>query len=229
MTPRPQAPRRSRDLRTGGAGARHRAAVRRRAGLVALLRPLRPTVRGTWALTGVVALAVVVGGLGAGGTYALYSQSVATPAGTVRSGQASLTVSASTLSLAGLVPGASATATTTVANTGDARLALTVAASGLTSAYEAVPGSSLDALTLRVTPVRSASACAAGLTGGATAPLRSWATPRATGVQLAPRTPGTTPTQVLCLEVALAPGAPVGVQGAVDAFDVVVTGTQVRA
>lgn len=186
-------------------------------------------MRGTWAVTAVVALAVVAGGLGAGGTYALYSQSVATPAGTVRSGQASLTVSASSLSLSGLVPGSSAVASTTVANTGDARLALTVAASGLTSAYEAVPGSSLDALSLRVTPVRTASACRAGLGGGSTAALRSWATPRATGVQLAPRAGGTTPAQVLCLEVVLAPTAPVGVQGAVDAFDVVVTGTQVRA
>jgi len=76
----------------------------------------------------VLALAVSLGLVGTGGTYAYLNSSVsATPASTISAGTAALTVSNNALNFSALAPGASSTGTFSITNTGDVPLQLSAA------------------------------------------------------------------------------------------------------
>jgi len=184
-------------------------------------------VRRLLVATALLTAAVLAGVLATGGTYALLSSAAPAPAGTVRSGTAQLGVTATTpTDLTGLVPGSSVVTRVVLANGGHVPLALSWAATDLAAAWDAGPdrssGASLDELRVRVTPVAPTEACRAGLTGP-TRYLRAWATPAATGEVLAPGA-----SRASCVEVLLDADAPAIVQGAVDGFTLVASGTQVR-
>jgi len=198
-----------------------RSTARHRAAPVGALRRL-------WIGTAVLTGAALAGALATGGTYALLSSSAPAPAGTVRSGTAYLGVeSPPVVRLQGLVPGGSTTSATTMRNGGQVPLAITVAATDVTAAFDDGPGStgtgaSLDELRLRVTPVAATADCRAGLSG-TTQYLKAWATPTTVGGPLAQGV-----ARTFCLEFLLDEDAPSFVQGGVDGFTLRVTGTQVR-
>lgn len=76
----------------------------------------------------VLAIAVSVGLVGTGGTYAFLNSSVtATPGSTISAGTAALTVGNQSLNWTALAPGNSVTGTFTITNTGDVPLVLSAA------------------------------------------------------------------------------------------------------
>jgi len=76
----------------------------------------------------ILAIAVSIGLVGTGGTYAYLNSSVtATPGSTISSGTAALTVGNQSLNWTALAPGKSVTGTFTITNTGDVPLVLSAA------------------------------------------------------------------------------------------------------
>lgn len=183
--------------------------------------------RHRWILPVALALvvAVVTALIGVGGTYALWNGTASTTATTVRSATATITVSTlSTMNSTVLGPGTGVTGTFTAKNTGSVPLSMRVAttATKVSSATNASSSAVLGELTLRLTTVSSASACAAGLSGGS-GRLAAFDT----GSGSFTLQPGA--STVGCVEMTLDSDAPQSVSGAVTDFTLTVTGTQVSA
>ncbi|MBH0129956.1 TasA family protein [Salinibacterium sp. NK8237] len=111
--------------------------------------PLAAFGGGAWgvmkALT-VLAIAVSLGLVGTGGTYAYLNSSVTTtPGSTISAGTAALTVGNQTLDWSALAPGKSVTGTFTITNTGDVPLTLSAAI-----AAKMTPSSTANPFTISV-------------------------------------------------------------------------------
>lgn len=168
-------------------------------------------------LGGAAATAVVLALLPTGGTYALWSDAETVSPGAITSGSMALSTDTPALDAAAwsnLLPGQSAAQAFSVTNTG------TVAASLAGSVVVAVDAAPIAShMTLRITPVASTAACAAGLTGGVAAPLTAFSA--GVAAEVAANT-----TTVLCAEVQLNADAPLAVQGQTASFGITLTATQ---
>ncbi|PYY37407.1 TasA family protein [Curtobacterium sp. MCPF17_046] len=179
--------------------------------------------RWVWTLGIALAAAVSAAVMGSGSTYALWNSSAETDAVTIRSGTATLAVTAMRVTdAAPLAPGTSTTGTFTVRNTGTVPLSIRLALTGAKVAYvPSVPDAAvLDELTVRLAAVARASDCRAGLGGYSARPT---AFDTGSGYYTLPV--GVTGTA--CVEVVLDADAPQTVSGAVTDFTLTVTGTQV--
>lgn len=193
--------------------------TRGRPSAVVTSRRNRPTVRGMLTTTSFITGAVIIGVLGAGGTYALWNSSAPLPAATLKSGTATLAVSAP-LSMATdpLYPGRTVYGTATVANTGDVPLVLSVSA----LAGPGTPDAFSQSLTVGVGVVDSAATCAAGTF-----------TPTWTGT-FAAATAGTLSStatlggsRIVCVSVSMSGSASAAALGKPAAtFSLTLTGTQ---
>lgn len=197
-----------------------------RSGRHAAPRPRRARTR---LLVGaVVAAAVVVvvvaASLGGGGTLALWNGGATTNTATVRSGTATITVSAMTaMNTAVLGPGSGTLGTFTVKNTGTIPLTMRVQTTATSVAYSSTSDDAVLAeLTLHLSLVASAADCRLGL-GGASARLATFDT--GSGYYTMP--PGGSGTG--CVEMDLDADAPQTIAGAVTNFTLTVTGTQVTS
>ncbi|WP_144763127.1 TasA family protein [Curtobacterium sp. 9128] len=180
--------------------------------------------RWVWPTTAALVVAVTASVLGTGGTYALWNGSATTAGATVRSGTATISVSAiSAMETRILAPGTGVTGTFTVQNTGTVPLAMRVTSGVRNVAWvpDATKPTVLDEETLHLAVVATPSDCRPGL-GGATGRVDTFDT--GSGYYTMP--PGA--RGVGCLEIALDADAPQSVAGAVTDFTLTVTGTQVR-
>ena len=165
--------------------------------------------------------AIVLGVLAGGGTYAAWS--VAAPAAaatTLQTGSASLTTTGLQLTAAGLYPGLTAYAPTTVRNTGTTPLSLALGP----VQGPATPTPFTTSIIVSAAQVASAGECAAGrVPSGATARVGSG--PAADlGVTVNPGA-----SALLCIGVGMPHDAPATAAGAAaSALTITVSGTQVR-
>lgn len=194
--------------------ARHRGEGR--ASTVVRRGPARSVLAGVLALT--VAVVLTIGGAG---TFALWSGSAQANGGTVSSGTTGLTVNNAEnavitgLDASKLGPGSSVVSAITLKNTGVTPLTIAVTQSAVT----AQTNSLADELTVRLTPVASAGACAPALSGP------SGRIPSFTTSPSAALAAGA--SAIYCLELMLDLDAPTGTQGGTTAFRLTFTGTQV--
>ncbi|WP_148076750.1 TasA family protein [Frigoribacterium sp. PhB24] len=185
----------------------------------------RRPLRSLWAGTAVVAGAVTVALVATGGTYALWNTSSTSNAQVVRSGTAALSISGQPNLGTPLAPGQATATTFSVTNGGDVPLSMRVAVTTTrTSSGESGTGAgSLDELTLRITPVSSASDCTATTTGGYSA--RPAAFDTGSGYFTLP----SGISALACLVLALDPDAPAATSGSVADLTITVSGTQVTS
>lgn len=167
--------------------------------------------------------AIVLGVLAGGGTFAVWT--VAAPAAaattTLRAGSAGLTAGALNLSAAGLYPGRTLYASTTVTNSGTAPLALTLdPVKG-----PAAPTTFTASLVVSVGKTVSSADCTAGrVTPTVTTPVGAAA---GSDLQLT-LAPGA--STILCIGIGMPQTAPAAAAGAAaSALAITVSGTQVRS
>jgi predicted ribosomally synthesized peptide with SipW-like signal peptide len=180
-------------------------------------------LRWVWALGVALVTAVAAAVVSSGSTYALWNSSAETEGVTVRSGTATLAVTAIAVGApAPLAPGTSTTGTFTVRNSGTVPLSVRLALTGTKVAYvPSVPAAAvLDELTVRLSSVARASDCRPGLSGYSARPA---AFDTGSGYSTLP----VGDTGTACVEVVLDADAPQTVAGAVTDFTLTVTGTQV--
>ncbi|WP_341952913.1 TasA family protein [Salinibacterium sp. TMP30] len=167
--------------------------------------PLTRLIQGTSGVlkaAAVLAIAVSLGLVGTGGTYAyLNSSATVTPGSTVSAGTAALTVGAEALNWTALAPGKSSTGTFTITNTGDVPLVLSA-----TIAATMTPAATANPFTITV----ANGACpASGVpTGTLNSTLAAGATSSA------------------CLVVTLPANAPANAQSASAAITATISGVQ---
>ncbi|WP_019178907.1 hypothetical protein [Microbacterium yannicii] len=168
------------------------------------------------------AAAIVLGVLTGGGTYAAWNvAATASAAATLQAGSAGLTASNLQLSAAGLYPGRTVYAASTVRNTGTTALALTIdPVKG-----PAAPTPFTQSLVISAGKAATAADCSAGrATAGATIGIGA-ATGSDLKLSLAPGA-----STLLCIGVGLPQNAPAAAAGAAaSAVTITISGTQVRS
>lgn len=174
---------------------------------------------------GALSVAVVLGVLASGGTFAYLSSSASASTGTISAGNAALSTSGSPLSLAGLYPGATVSApfTVSIPDTGtDAAQGTVPLALSVTSfAGPATSNALWQNLSIRVDVTTSAASCldGTGLSGTPT-----WQ-PSSTGTSLN-STLAVGANAIVCLSATLSPSAPSSALGQTTSFNVTIGGVQ---
>lgn len=170
--------------------------------------------------TGAILVAVLLS-TGGAGTFALWSGNAVAQGVTITSGTTGLTINGTPsaviegMDASKLGPGTSVLSVLTLENTGGTPLTIAVTASAVT----AQTGALADELTVRLTAVESASACAPGL-AGASGRLSTFTTAPSGALAAAA-------SELFCLEIALDLDAPPTSQGATASFTLTFTGAQV--
>ena len=177
-------------------------------------------VRKILVATAGIALAMSVGLVGTGTTYALWNGETAVNASTVTSGSASLSINGTTnyaipLDLTKIGPGQSVWTPLTVRNTGTTALSAVVSSTTVTAQTNGLADNLVITLTQSAT-------CAANLSGGVTAQLATFNT------TASPYVMAVGSTVQLCLEAKMNAAAPMTVQGGTANFSLTLDAVQVR-
>jgi hypothetical protein len=168
-------------------------------------------------------LTVTISLLATSGSYALWNGKTVVDGKTLGTGSIALTVNTVTgytlnLPTTRLTPGRSVLATATVTNAGSVPVSASVSSTDILTNTNGLAAS----LSLTVTPVSSAGACAAGLGGGTTGALASFTTTSAPYAM----PPGA--GQIVCFELRLDSAAPASVQGGATSFRLNLIAKQTR-
>jgi hypothetical protein len=161
--------------------------------------------------------------LATSGSYALWNGKTVINGSSLNTGNIALTVNTVTsytltMPTTALAPGKSVLATATVANAGTVPISASVESTTITANTNNLASS----LTLTISPVASAGACAIGVSGGTTAALTSFNTTSA------PYAMPAGASQIVCFELKLDNAAPASEQGGSTTFRLNLVANQTR-
>jgi hypothetical protein len=170
-----------------------------------------------------VTTTIILSLLATTGSYALWNGKTVVNGSSLSSGSTALKISGVSdytlvFPTTPLAPGKSLLSTATFQNTGTTPLSASAASTTILTNTKGMA----DYLTLTVTPVASAGACAVGLTGGTSASLASFTTTSA------PYAMPSGASQIVCFELKLSSTAPSSVSGGAASFRMNISATQTR-
>lgn len=168
--------------------------------------------------TCVVVVAIGLGSLTAGGTYALWNANATLPGATIVAGTAALAVPATVVfPVAPLSPGGSTLVSFTVVNSGNVPLGLR-----LEALVGPTPSMFSKSLTIGAGIVTSSAQCVAGTFVPTWTGTFAFAAPGSIGA-----TPlGSAGSSLICLSVSLDPASPIEAQGTASSFGLTIGGVQ---